>query len=150
MRPEPCTARDRERAVRQLLADKISGNLVGLWLLIPEYLRLGLWDLLRGWSGARQGDLPARLALQMINEAALGVNGIRQRRTLSQKGFEVANGLPFVAADGPIHELLEARTMDDSVALQIALGKIRRTFGHFPGRVLALDPHRLRSCPIAN
>jgi len=24
-----------ERGVRQLLADKISGNMVGLWLLIP-------------------------------------------------------------------------------------------------------------------
>ena len=29
-----------ERGVRQLLADKISGNLVGLWLLAPEHLKL--------------------------------------------------------------------------------------------------------------
>lgn len=145
VRRERCTGQARERAVRQLLADKISGNLVGLWLLIPEYLRLGLWDLLCGFSGTEQEDLPARLALQLVNEAALGVSGIRQRCTLSQKGFELANGLPFVAADGPIHDLLEARTMEDFLALQIALGRIRRTFGHFPGRVLAVDPHRLRS-----
>jgi hypothetical protein len=26
-----------ERGVRQLLADKVSGNLVGLWLLVPEH-----------------------------------------------------------------------------------------------------------------
>jgi len=32
--------------VRQLLADKISGNQVGVWLLVPEHLRLGSWDLL--------------------------------------------------------------------------------------------------------
>jgi hypothetical protein len=36
--------------VRQLLADKISGNQVGIWLLAPEHLRLGTWDLLCAWS----------------------------------------------------------------------------------------------------
>ena len=36
--------------MRQLLSDKISGNLTGIWLLIPEHLRLGTWDLLKGWS----------------------------------------------------------------------------------------------------
>jgi hypothetical protein len=40
----------------QLLADKVSGNLVGLWLLIPEHLRLGTWDLLCGWSGQSGGE----------------------------------------------------------------------------------------------
>ena len=38
--------------MRQLLADKISGNQVGLWLLVPEHLRLGTWDLLCAWTGA--------------------------------------------------------------------------------------------------
>ncbi len=135
-----------EGRVRQLLCDKISGNLVGLWLLIPEYLRLGLWDLLRGFSASSDSLLPARLALQLVNEQALVSNGIREKRTLSQKGFEVANGLPFVAADRPIHELLKARTIADSIGFQIALGKIRQTFGHFQGQVLAVDPHRLPSC----
>ena len=50
-RTEHCDPLSMERGVRQLLADKISGNMVGLWLLIPEHLRLGTWDLLCGWSG---------------------------------------------------------------------------------------------------
>jgi len=29
--------------------------------------------------------------------------------------------------------------------LQVALGKLRRTLGHFAGHVLAIDPHRVRS-----
>lgn len=146
MRKESCSEKELERRVRQLLCNKISGNLVGLWLLIPEYLRLGLWDLLRGFSACSDSELPARLTLQLVNEAALGINGKRHQRTLSQKGFEVAHGLPFVVTDVAVHELLNARCMEDSIALQIALGKIRRTFGHFHGQVLAADPHRLRSC----
>jgi hypothetical protein len=30
-----------EREVRQALADRVSGNLLGLWLLVPKQLRLG-------------------------------------------------------------------------------------------------------------
>jgi len=37
-----------QRDVRQLLSDKVSGDLVGLWHLIPEDLRLGIGDLLCG------------------------------------------------------------------------------------------------------
>ena len=33
----------------------------------------------------------------------------------------------------------------DAQHLQIALGKIRQTFGHFDGRILAIDPHRVKS-----
>ncbi|MDP2970954.1 MAG: hypothetical protein Q8P64_17345, partial [Deltaproteobacteria bacterium] len=88
-----------ERGVRQLLANKISGTLVGIWLLIPEYLRLGTWDLLKSWSQMPDERVEPRLALQLINESALCVNGIRMKRTLSQKGFELANGLPFIATD---------------------------------------------------
>jgi hypothetical protein len=29
--------------------------------------------------------------------------------------------------------------------LQVALGKIRRASGHFEGKLLAIDPHRVRS-----
>ena len=35
--------------------------------------------------------------------------------------------------------------MADAQHLQIALGKIRQTFGHFNGRILAIDPHRVKS-----
>ena len=134
-----------ERDVRQLLANKISGNLVGMWLLIPEYLRLGTWDLLKTWTGMPDEQVETRLAMQLVNESALCVKGIRQKRTISQKGFELANGLPFVATDPAIHNLLDSHAVLEAQRLQIALGKIRQTFGHFKGRILAIDPHRIKS-----
>ena len=109
--PEPCDPTSLERGVRQLLADKISGNLVGLWLLVPEHLRLGTWDLLCGWTGHPTPRLEPRVALQLIHEAALCVTGVRQQRTLSQKGFELLNGLPFVVTDMAVHQLLRAHTI---------------------------------------
>jgi hypothetical protein len=121
---------------------------VGLWLLIPEHLRLGTWDLLCGWSGrpaGTQGALEPRLALQLIHEATLCSSGVRHRRSLSQCGFELANGLPFVASDVAIHELLAAHTVEEAQRLQVALGLIRRASGDFAGKLLAVDPHRLRS-----
>jgi len=57
----------------------------------------------------------------------------------------VANGLPFLASDGAVHDLLGARTIDESLRLQVALGRVRRASGHFRGRLLAVDPHRVRS-----
>ena len=39
-KPIPCDPRSIETGVRQLLADKVTGNLAGLWLLVPELLRL--------------------------------------------------------------------------------------------------------------
>ena len=131
--------------MRQLLANKISGNLVGLWLLTPEHLRLGTWDLLCGWSGQSSERVEPRLALQMVHEAALCSTGLRQQRSLSQRGFELANGLPFVANDVAIHGLLEERTVAQSQRLQVALGRIRRASHHYTGRLLAIDPHRMRS-----
>jgi hypothetical protein len=94
--------------VRQFLADKLMGNLVGIWLLIPELLRLGVWDLVCGWTGQSPLRVGPRLALQLIHEAALCRTGLRHRRTLNQRIFELANGLPFLASDMAIHELLGA------------------------------------------
>jgi hypothetical protein len=144
-RREKIDSRSLERGVRQLLADKISGNLVGLWLLAPEHLRLGAWDLLTRWAGPSPSDLASRLALQLVHEAALGVVHLRTARTLSQKGFELLNGLPFVVADSSLHDLLEAHTVQQAEELQLALGCLRRARGHFQGRLLAIDPHRLPS-----
>ena len=101
-----------ERAVRQLLANKVSGNLVGLWLLIPEHLRLGTWDLLCGWTGQSTPRPEPRLALQLLHEAALCTTGVREKRALSQNGFELVNGLPWLATDTAIHHLLAERTID--------------------------------------
>lgn len=131
--------------MRQLLADKVSGNLVGLWLLIPEHLRLGTWDLLCGWSGQSGERAEPRLALQLVHEAALCSTGLRQTRSLSQRGFELANGLPFVASDVAMHRLLAERTVAQAQRLQVALGRIRRASGHFQGKLLAIDPHRVHS-----
>lgn len=108
-------------------------------------LRLGVWDLVCGWTRKTGAELSPRLALQLINESALCVNAVRARRCLSQKGFELANGLPFVAADTAIHELLNERTIADSQRLQVAFGKIRASAGDFAGRLLAIDPHRMPS-----
>lgn len=144
-RVEPADPASLERGVRQLLADKISGALVGIWLLVPEYLRLGIWDLLCGWTGKAGERIEPRLGLQLVNEAALCVTRIRANSSLSQKGFEVANGLPFLASDTAIHELLAARTIADTEELQVALGRLRRASGHFQGRLLAVDPHHLHS-----
>jgi hypothetical protein len=144
-KPMACDPRSIEYGVRQFLADKAMGNLAGIWLLVPELLRLGAWDLVCGWSTRRPEQVEPRLALQLIHEAALCRTGLRHRRTLNQRIFELVNGLPFLATDVAIHELLGARTVADSQRLQVALGKVRRASGEFRGRVLAVDPHRIRS-----
>ena len=119
--------------------------MVGLWLLVPEHLRLGTWDLLCGWTGHPTPRLEPRVSLQLIHEAALCVIGVRQQRSLSQKGFELLNGLPFVVSDMAVHQLLGAHTVDEAQQLQVALGLLRRASGHFCGHLLAIDPHRVRS-----
>jgi hypothetical protein len=128
-----------------MLADKVSGNMFGLWLLVAEHLRLGTWDMLCTWSGQDSARVEPRLALQLVHEAALCVIGVREQRSLSQRGFELLNGLPFVASDLAVHQMLESRTVADASALQVQLGLVRRARGHFCGRLLAIDPHRMRS-----
>jgi transposase len=146
IRLELADARSVEREVRQLLADKVSGNLLGLWLLMPEHLRLGTWDLLRAWSGeSPENALDARLALHLVHEAALCRPTLRNDRSLRHTGFELANGLAWLPTDGAVHDLLEAHTIEQAQHLQCGLGKLRRASGHFPGQVLALDAHRLVS-----
>jgi hypothetical protein len=145
VRAEPSDAASIERHVRQLLADGVSGTMMGLWLLVPEHLRLGTWDLVCQWAGRPGERVEPRLALQLVHEAALCARQVRQRRSLSQKGFEAANGLPFVASDQAIHNLLAAHTVAQAEWLQVAFGLARRARGHFVGQLLAIDPHRVRS-----
>jgi hypothetical protein len=142
---EPCDPTSLERGVRQLLANKVSGNLLGMLLLVPEHLRLGTWDLVCGWADTPAGQVEPRLALQLVHEAALCVTGVREARSLAHKGFELANGLPFLATDQAIHKLLDAHTVAQAQELQVALGQLRKERGHFEGLVLACDPHDLRS-----
>lgn len=143
---EPGDPLSIERGVRQLLADKVSGNLAGVWLLVAEHLRLGTWDLLCGWTGQPTERVEPRLAMQLVHEAAICTTGIRANRTLQTRGgFELANGLPFVASDTAMHQLLAQRSVADCMRLQVALGKIRRVSGHYQGKLLAIDPHRVSS-----
>lgn len=145
VREQTATAISIERDVRQLLANKVSGTCAGLWMLIPEHLRLGTWDLLKGWSEAGDDAIAPRLALQLVHEAAVCATGIRRGRSLGQKGFELANGLPFIATDTAIHELLGKHAVAKAQQLQSALGKLRRTHGDYAGDLLIIDPHHLRS-----
>lgn len=120
--------------------------MAGVWLLVAEHLRLGTWDLLCGWTGQPTQRVEPRLAMQLVHEAAICTTGLRAERTLHARGgFELANGLPFVASDQAIHYLLDEHTVAESLRLQVALGKIRRASGHFQGKLLAIDPHRVRS-----
>jgi hypothetical protein len=132
--------------VRQLLSDKVSGHLAGVWLLAAEHVRLGTWDLLLGWTGQPTERVEPRIAMQLVEEAALCTTGIRSDRTLTHRGgFELANGLPFIASDVAVHQLLDEHTVQEAIQLQIALGKLRRAGGDFRGKVLAIDPHRVHS-----
>ena len=49
------------------MANKVSGNLAGIWLLVAEHLRLGTWDLLCGWTGQPGERVEPRLALQLVH-----------------------------------------------------------------------------------
>jgi len=131
--------------VRQMLADKVCGTSVGLWFLVAEHLRLGTWDLLCGWTDQATERVEPRLALQLVHEAALCATGVRQRRSLGQKGFELVNGLPWLAADTTIHDLLNEHTVQEAQQLQLTLGRLRRASGHFQGKLVIFDPHRVRS-----
>lgn len=128
-----------------MLADKVCGTTAGLWLLAAEHLRLGTWDLLCGWTGQPTSRVEPRLALQLVHEAALCTTGIRQQRSLAQKGFELVNGLPWLATDTAIHDLLNEHTIEEARQLQLVLGRLRRASGHFQGKLVVLDPHRVHS-----
>jgi len=135
-----------ERDVRQMLADKISGTLMGLWLLLPEHLRLGTWDLLTAWAGSSAANaIQPRLALQMVHESALCLNGVRHKKTLRQKGFETLNGLAFVATDRSIYELCNQHTVAEAESLQVALAQLRQCRGHYPAKLVLIDPHRIQT-----
>ena len=134
--------------MRDILARKACGSLFGLWLLIAEFRILSTWERLVRWTRTSPDALEPRLALQLVNEAALCSNGIRARQRMCNKGLELANGLPFIATDTAIHDLLNARTAHDACVYQVELGRIRHAQGHFPLRLVAIDPHRIPSSTI--
>ena len=112
-------------------------------------MRLGAWDLVCGWTEKRPERVEPRLALQLIHEAALCITGLRLRRGLNQQIFELANGLPFLAADMAIHDLLGARNVADGRAFKSPWARSAAPSGHFQGRLLAIDPHRVAASASA-
>ncbi len=124
--------------------------MAGLWLLVAEHLRLGTWDLLRAWTQQPAERIEPRLALQLVHEAALCSNGLRAGRCLTLRGFETLNGLPFLAEDTTVHEVLGGASVAHTQELQVALGKLRRASGHYQGKLLLIDPHRAELQPAAH
>ncbi len=141
------TGQSNECHVREILANKLSGTHMGLWLLVPEYLRLGTWDLLKGtFDNASADDINTRIGLQMVNESALCVNRLRVRGSLCNQGFSLANGLSFLAADETVHELLDSRTVQTYEDMQVALMQIRGLRHHYDQQnIISIDPHRICS-----
>jgi len=136
---------ENERDFRQILSQKISGTSPGMWLLIPELLRLGAWDILKAWTKKTDRDLDPRMALQMINEAALCVNRVRRKNSLGHQGFQLANGMSELVTDEQIHDLLNKHTMDEARDMLVNLGIQRELSGHYPDKIIAMDPHRIIS-----
>jgi Transposase DDE domain len=101
--------------------------------------------LVVGWTGASAERVEPRLALQLVHEAALCITGVRAKRALTQPGLALTNGLPFIATDWAIHQLLGAHTVAQAQGLQRTLGHLRRASGDYAGQVLIIDPHRVRS-----
>jgi len=134
-----------ERAFRERLSKKVSSTLVGLWFLVAEHLRLGSWDLVKGYTGGGDASLAPRIAMQMVNEASLCKQRVREKNYITHQGFELLNGLGFLVADEQAHELLSSHTVLQAQSLQEALMLNRLSRGHYPGNTIAIDPHRIIS-----
>jgi hypothetical protein len=113
--------------------------------LAAEHLRLGSWDLIQGFTGNADKAIDPRIAMQIVNEAALCNNRIRKNNYISHQGFELLNGLGFLVTDEEVHKLLDKHTVQDSIELQEALALVRSNNGHYQGNNIAIDPHRIPS-----
>ena len=134
-----------ERFFRESLSKKICGTLVGLWFLAAEHLRLGNWDLIKAYTGCSDADIEPRIAMQIVNEAALCSNRVRKSNYISHQGFELLNGLGFLVTDEQVHGLLDKHTISEAQWLQETLAIIRSNNGHYKGDLIAIDPHRIVS-----
>jgi hypothetical protein len=128
-----------------VLSKKVSGTTVGMWLLIPGLLKLGAWDILKGWTGKQDMDIEPRIALQLVNESALCVNRVRRKNSLNHQGFQLLNGMGRLVSDEQVHLLLNSHTMEDAHGMMLNLGIQRKLSGHYQGDLIAIDPHRIIS-----
>jgi hypothetical protein len=113
--------------------------------LAAEHLRLGNWDLIKAYTKCNDTDLEPRIAMQVVNEAALCSNRIRKSNYITHQGFELLNGLGFLVTDEQVHNLLNKRTINEAQMLQEALAMIRLNNEHYQGNLIAIDPHRIVS-----
>jgi len=126
-----------ERIFRENLSKKICGTLIGLWFLAAEHLRLGNWDLIKGYTGCTDAEIEPRIAMQIVNEAALCSNRVRRSNYISHQGFELLNGLGFLVTDEQVHGLLDKHTINEAQSLQETLAIIRSNNGHYKGELIA-------------
>jgi len=108
-------------------------------------LRLGSWDLIKGFTGCNDADIEPRIAMQLVNESALCSNRVRKSNYITHQGFELLNGLGFLVTDEQVHDLLDKQTVSQAESLQEALAVIRQNNGHYQGDLIAIDPHRIVS-----
>jgi len=116
-----------------------------MWMLVAEHLRMGSWDLIKGFTESSDADIEPRIAMQVVNEAAICKNRIRRSNYFSHQGFELLNGLSFLASDEQVHQLLDKHTVEQARSLQHTLALIRANRGHYSGQTIAIDPHRIVS-----
>lgn len=128
----------------------MSGTTAGLWLLVPEHLKLGTWDILKAFTGGGDFDLSPRIALQLVNESALCTNRVRKKNSLSHQGFQLANGMGRLVTDEQVHKLLDQFTMEDVEGALTHLALHRQQLGHYSGEAIAIDPHRINSTSKRN
>nr|MDA3878829.1 hypothetical protein [Prolixibacteraceae bacterium] len=128
-----------------MLVQKISGTSAGLWLLVPEMLRLGVWDILKAWTGKEDTALEPKIALQMVNESALCTNRVRRQNSLGHQGFQLINGMGRLVTDQQAHLLMDQHTMEQTQQMLLNLGLQRQLCGHYQGDLIAVDPHRILS-----
>ena len=128
-----------------MLAQKVSGTSAGLWLLVPEYLRLGTWDILKAWAGESPWDLDPRIAMQLVNESALCINRVRKKNSLGHQGFQLANGMGRLVTDEQVNLLLDSHSIEDAQEMLVNLGIQRQLSGHYRQGPIAIDPHRILS-----
>ena len=99
------TPLQNEREFRDSLAKKVSGICEGLWLLVPEYLRLGAWEILKGWTGDTPCDIETRIAMQLVNESAMCVHRVREKKLAGAPGISACqwNGQACYRSTGTPH-----------------------------------------------
>lgn len=113
--------------------------------MVAEHLRLGSWDLVKGYTGCVDTDIEPRIAMQITNESAICKNRVRRKNYISHQGFELLNGLSFLASDEEVHKFLDKHTVSGAQSLQESLSIIRSNNGHYKGGIIAIGPHRIIS-----